>query len=259
MICSCKNIFDESLIILWEIAHSTPSTDTRMTKETDHTRMPLRIGHRGAAGHAPENTLAALKLAIKYGVDMVEFDVRRLADGALVLFHDDSVDRTTNGEGKIEELSLSVLRELDAGGGERIPLLEEALAYLSGRAGAMIELKVRGIAADVCAKVQVADFQGTVIYASFFHEELLTVRRLMGDALTLALIEDAPAHSTAFAIEAQATHAGLALDTVTPGLVKALQAKGIKVFVYTVDEPDDIARMKQLGVDGIISNFPDRI
>lgn len=130
--------------------------------------MPLRIGHRGALGHAPENTLAALELAITYGVDMVEFDVRRTADGTLVLLHDDSVDRTTNGEGSIEEWSLSMLRELDAGGGERIPLLEEALACLSGRAGAMIELKVRGIAADVCAKVRVADFHGTVMYASFF-------------------------------------------------------------------------------------------
>ncbi len=230
-----------------------------MAKETDHTRIHLRIGHRGAAGHAPENTVAALELAIKYGVDMVEFDVRRSADGALVLLHDDSVDRTTNGEGRIEEMSLRVLRELDAGGGERIPLLEEALACLSGRAGAMIELKVRGIAADVCAKVQGANFHGTVIYASFFHEELLTVRRLMGNALTLALIEDAPIHSTAFAADVQATHAGLALNAVTPALVKALQDQGIKVFVYTVDEPTDIARLKQMSVDGIISNFPDRI
>ncbi|MGP0591904.1 glycerophosphodiester phosphodiesterase [Nitrospira sp. T9] len=220
---------------------------------------PLRIGHRGAAGHAPENTLAALELAIKYGVDMVEFDVRRTADGALVLLHDDSVDRTTNGVGKIEELSLSVLRALDAGRGERVPLLEEALACLSGRAGAMIELKVRGIAADVCALVKAADYQGTVIYASFFHEELLPVRRLIGDAFTLALIEDVPIPYTAFATAAQATHVGVALDAVTLSLVEAFQEQGIKVFVYTVDEPDDIARMKRLGVDGIISNFPDRI
>ena len=230
-----------------------------MTKETDHARMHLRIGHRGAGGHAPENTLAALELALKFGVDMVEFDVQRSVDGALVLFHDRTVDRTTNGEGKIADLPLRVLRELDAGAGERIPLLEEALACLNARAGAMIELKVRGVAADVCAKVKATDFQGEVIYASFFHEELLTVRRLMGNALTLALIEDAPKHPKAFAIEAQGTHAGLALDAVTTTLVQALQVEGIKVFVYTVDEPDDIKRMKQLGVDGIISNFPDRI
>ncbi len=230
-----------------------------MVRSTHDQRNPLRIGHRGAAGYAPENTLGALELAITLGVDMVEFDVRRSADGALVVLHDDLVDRTTNREGRIGDLSLSVLREMDAGGGERIPLLEEALACLSGRAGAMIELKVRGIAVDVCANVEAADFQGTVIYASFFHEELLTVRRLIGDAFTLPLIEDVPIPSTAFATDAQATHVGLALDAVTPSLVKAIQEQGSKVFVYTVDESTDIARMKQLGVDGIISNFPDRI
>ncbi|HNP28505.1 MAG TPA: glycerophosphodiester phosphodiesterase family protein [Nitrospirales bacterium] len=230
-----------------------------MTKAIDFTRMHLRIGHRGAAGHAPENTLAAVELAIKLGVHMVEFDIRRSADGALVLLHDDMVDRTTNGEGRIQDLSLTVLREFDAGWGEKIPLLEEALACLTGRAGAMIELKVRGIAADVCAKVQETNFSGPVIYASFLHEELITVRKLMADAPTLALIEGGPIHSTAFATNVQATHAGLSLDTVTSDVVKALQEQGIRVFVYTVDDSENIARMKQLGVDGIISNFPDRV
>ena len=230
-----------------------------MISATDGPRHILRIAHRGAAGHAPENTLAALEVAIQLGVDMVEFDVQRSADGALVLFHDRTVDRTTNGEGSVESLPLTVLRGLDAGEGERIPLLEEALACLNGRAGAMIELKVRGIAAEVRATVKATQFQSPLIYASFFHEELLTVRKLMPDAQTLALIEGASIHLTAFAIDAKATHVGLALDFVTPALVQALQAQGIKVFVYTVDEPENIARMKRLGVDGIISNFPDRI
>jgi glycerophosphoryl diester phosphodiesterase len=230
-----------------------------MISATDGPRHILRIAHRGAAGHAPENTLAALELAIQLGVDMVEFDVQRSADGALVLFHDRTVDRTTNGEGSVESLPLTVLRGLDAGEGERIPLLEEALACLNGRAGAMIELKVRGIAAEVRATVKATQFQSPLIYASFFHEELLTVRKLMPDAQTLALIEGASIHLTDFAIDAKATHVGLALDFVTPALVQALQAQGIKVFVYTVDEPENIARMKRLGVDGIISNFPDRI
>lgn len=230
-----------------------------MISATHGPRHILRIGHRGAAGHAPENTLAALELAIQLGVDMVEFDVQRSADGALVLLHDRTVDRTTNGEGSVESLPLTVLRGLDAGEGERIPLLEEALACLNGRAGAMIELKVRGIAAEVRATVKATQFQSPLIYASFFHEELLTVRKLMPDAQTLALIEGASIHLTDFAIDAKATHVGLALDFVTPALVQALQAQGIKVFVYTVDEPENIARMKRLGVDGIISNFPDRI
>jgi len=230
-----------------------------MISLTNHLQHPLRIGHRGAAGHAPENTLAALERAIELRVDLVEFDVRRTADGKLVLMHDDNVDRTTNGQGNVASLPLSVLCGLDAGSGERIPLLEEALGCLSGRAGAMIEIKVPGITGEVCATVKAMNFQGPVIYASFLHEELLTVRSFMADAHTLALIEEAPIDFTAFAIDAKATHAGLGLDFVTPALVQALQAQGIKVFVYTVDEPADIARIKQLGVDGIISNFPERI
>lgn len=230
-----------------------------MISPTENPRNPLRIGHRGAAGHAPENTLASLEQAMKFGVDLVEFDVRRSLDGALVLVHDDTVDRTTNGQGSVESLPLSVIRGLDAGGGERIPLLAEALACLNGWAGTMIELKVGGVAAEVCLTVKAADFQGPVIYASFLHEELLTVRSLMADALTLALFEGEPIHPTDFVIDARATHAGLALDSVTSGNVQALKGRGIKVFVFTVDEPDDIDRMKRLGLDGIISNFPERI
>lgn len=230
-----------------------------MISSTHGSQIPLRIGHRGAAGHAPENTLAALERAIGLGVDLVEFDVRRSSDGALVLVHDGTVDRTTTGQGSVASLPLSVLRGLDAGGGERIPLLEEALACLNGRSGAMIELKVRGIATDVYATVKAVHFQGMVIYASFFHEELRRVRTVMPDALTLALLEGTPVHSAAFAIGANPTHVGLALNAVTPALVQALQLQGLTVFVYTVDEPDDIARMKGMGVDGIISNFPDRL
>ena len=230
-----------------------------MNCSTGNPKNPLRIGHRGAAGHAPENTLAALEFGIKLGVDLVEFDVRQSADGALVLFHDRTVDRTTNGKGNVEALPLRILRELDAGGGERIPLLEEALTCLNGRAGAIIELKVRGITADVCSTVKAAHFQGAVIIASFFHEELLLVKGVMAEAQTLALLEEAPVPYTIFATDARTTHVGLALDVVTPALVQALQTHRIKVFVFTVDEPEDIARMKRLRVDGIISNFPERI
>jgi glycerophosphoryl diester phosphodiesterase len=219
----------------------------------------LRIGHRGAAGHAPENTLAALDLGVRLGADFIEFDVRRSLDGALVLFHDRTVERTTNGQGNVESLPINVLRGLDAGGGERIPLLEEALACLNGRAGAMIELKASGRAAEVCAVVQAAHFQGPVIFASFFHKELLIVRGLMPDVQTLALLEGSPVHPTAFARDAGATHVGLALDYGTSALIHAFQAQDIKTFIYTVDEPEDIARMRRLGVDGIISNFPERI
>jgi glycerophosphoryl diester phosphodiesterase len=219
----------------------------------------LRIGHRGAAGHASENTLASFEVAIKLGVDFVEFDVRRSQDGTLVLIHDRTVERTTNGRGIVEYLTLRALRQLDAGGGEKIPLLEEGLRCLNGRAGAMIELKVKGIAAETCAAVKAVQFQGAVIVASFLHQELLTVRKNMPGLFTLALFKANHMIVPASALPAYATHAGLPLRSVRAALVGTFQKRKIKVFVYTVDAPEDIARMKSLGVNGIISNFPDRV
>ena len=219
----------------------------------------LKIGHRGAAGHAPENTLASLGKGIDLGVDAVEFDVQRTGDDALVLFHDRRVDRVTNGQGVIGELKLSELRKFDAGHGQHIPLLEEALKAINGRVGAMIEIKIEGIATQVCRVVESVRFSGPTIYASFFHKELVEVRRVLQSAQTLALFEGVPVNPMPLITDSQATHAGIALDCLTQAFVNILQSQKIKVFVYTVDDPIDIQWVKSLGVDGIISNFPERL
>jgi len=127
----------------------------------------LRIGHRGAAGHAPENTLAAVRQGIELGVDFVEIDVRRTADGVLVALHDATVNRTTNGRGRVEALSLGEVRKLDAGNGERIPTVEEVLQMAGGRTGLMLELKVDGLAHLTVQTVQKVQLDTPVIYASF--------------------------------------------------------------------------------------------
>src|SRR5213593_3287192 len=106
-----------------------------MAKESPTTKKVLRIGHRGAAGYAPENTLRSIEQAIALGCDLVEVDVRRTRDGDLVLLHDERVDRTTNGKGNVAEMTLKDLRTLDAGGGPRIPTLQEALHVADGRVG----------------------------------------------------------------------------------------------------------------------------
>ena len=104
-------------------------------------RQVLKIGHRGAAGHAPENTLAAIQKGIALGVDFVEIDVRRTADGVLVALHDETVDRTTNGNGRVDHLSLPDVKKLRAGNGEHIPALETVLKVAGGRAGLMFGTK----------------------------------------------------------------------------------------------------------------------
>lgn len=219
----------------------------------------LVIGHRGVAGSAPENTLASLERGIVLGVDFVEFDVQPTRDNALVLFHDRRLDRLTHERGLLRDLPLSAVRKLRVGGGQAVPSLEEALAHINGRVGAIIELKSEGIAANACRVVEAVGFQSPVIYASFWHQELLAIRQITPSADTLALLAGTPVNPTAFAKDAHATHVGLALDCLSRESVRAFQARQLKVFVYTVDDPADIQWVTTLGVDGIISNFPDRI
>ncbi len=215
-------------------------------------KQPLRIGHRGAAGHAPENTLLSIETALSLGAEVIEIDVHRSRDGQLIVMHDERVDRTTSGSGYIRDLTLPQLRALE------VPTLADAMQAVKGRASLMIELKVRRIVPEV-VRVAANNPEVSVFYASFFHSELLRVRELVPDAKTIALIEAVPVSLTAFAIDAQATHAGLAFQSLEPDFVRALQDAGVAVFTYTVDDPEEIRYARSLGVDGLISNFPDRL
>jgi glycerophosphoryl diester phosphodiesterase len=222
-------------------------------------RRILRIGHRGAAGHAPENTLAAIRKGIALGVDFVEFDVQRSRDGRLVLVHDERVDRTTNGVGRVSGLTWEELQLLDAGEGERIPSLEAALAAASGRAGVMLEAKAPGTGPAIYRAVQEAAFSGPVVYASFLHAEILEIRRIDPLARTLALTEWAPAADAAGARAAKAALVGLAHGSATGKLVDALHQASLEVWLYTVNEPTEITRAISIGADGVISDYPERV
>jgi len=219
----------------------------------------LRIGHRGSAGYAPENTLAAIEKGLAIGCDYVEIDVQLTADRHLVIMHDKRVDRTTTGTGNVSDLSLPELRSLDAGVGQRIPILTEVLPLVKGRAGLMVEIITPGIAADVVSVVRAACLSTPVLYASFLHSEIVAVREHDPEAQTLALLEGVPISGGQFALEAQASHVGLGFDSVTAGYIRDLHACHLTVFVYTLNDPRDIARARTLGVDGIISDYPDRV
>ncbi len=222
-------------------------------------RRILRIGHRGAAGHAPENTLAAIRKGIALGVDFVEVDVQRSRDGRLVLVHDEGVDRTTNGVGPVSGLTWEELQLLDAGDGERIPSLEAALAAASGRAGVMLEAKAPGIGPAIYRAVQEAAFSGPVVYASFLHAEILEIRRIDPLARTLALMERVSAAGAALASAAKAALVGFAHDSATGKHVDALHNASLEVWLYTINEPTLITRAISIGADGVISDYPDRV
>ncbi len=219
----------------------------------------VRIGHRGAAGHAPENTVQAIEKAIALGADLVELDVRRSLDGHLVIIHDEGVDRTTDGHGAVAELTLSELGRLTIANDLRIPTLRDALKAAAGHVGLLLELKAEGLAEQVWTEVRTCRATGVLIYASFFHAELLRIHETDPGAQTMALLEAVPVQPTAFAIDSKATHVGLAFGCLTAPFVQALHHADLQVFTYTVNEPADIARARKVGVDGIISDFPDRI
>lgn len=222
-------------------------------------RRVWRIGHRGAAGHAPENTLAAIHKGIDLEVDFVELDVRRTVDGVLVALHDATVNRTTNGKGRVDRLSREDVQKFNAGNGEHIPTLEQVLKVAAGRAGLILELKVNGVAQQIVEAVRGAGFPGPVIYASFLHDELTQVRAVDPEASLMVLFGRLPHPPVSRAMEFSPSHVGLRHDTATRHLVDAFHQAGLLVFVYTANRPGDIQSALSAGVDGVISNFPERI
>jgi glycerophosphoryl diester phosphodiesterase len=203
--------------------------------------------------------LAAIRKGIILGVDFVEIDLRRTADGVLVVLHDETVNRTTNGKGRVDRLSLQQLKKLDAGNGEQIPTLDEVLKEVAGRAGLMLELKAAGIAQATVVSVHGAGFKNPVIYASFLHDELTHVRTVDPAAHVMVLFGRLPRDPVAHAKQYGPSHVGLRHDTATRRLVDAFHHANMLVFVYTANSPGDIRHALSVGVDGVISNFPERV
>lgn len=220
------------------------------------------IGHRGARGHAPENTLMGLDAGLRLGADWVEFDVQ-LHQGALLLMHDLRLERTTSGQGRLSDHPLADLRQLDAGQGQQIPTLQEALNLIDQRIGVNIELKTwNGTGAAVANILREYLGQGwpaeKFLVSSFHLPELYEFRQLMPEIPVGALLCGVPLDWAGVAVELGASTLNLSDEFVDERLVADAHARGLKIFVYTVNHPDEMARMKALGVDGIFTDYPDR-
>jgi glycerophosphoryl diester phosphodiesterase len=191
---------------------------------------------------------------------MVEVDVRATGDGRLVLLHDETVDRTTNKTGCLAHLSLQQVQRLDAGQGEPIPTLEEALEAAGRALGMILELKEEGIGTEAVAIVRRSGFPASVIYASFLSEELVRVRTADSTAAIMPLFgETLPMDPVQQAMRLKASHVGFCYRTLTPALVKTCYEAGFFVLAYTVNAFLAIRHVRELQVGGIISDFPDRI
>jgi glycerophosphoryl diester phosphodiesterase len=231
-----------------------------MSSKQDH--KILCIGHRGAMGYAPENTLLSISKAIELGADWIEVDVYWV-EGELIVIHDPFLERTTNGEGAVMEQSLEMLRSLDAGEGEKIPFLYEVFDLVDRRAGINIELKGPETAVSTVNFIQSQIKKGweydNILVSSFDHNMLRTVRQLDARIKIGALIYQKPNDLAQIVTSMNAFSINPWLMTMTEPFVRQAQALGLHVYVYTVNEPDDIERMRQWGVDGIFTDFPDRV
>ena len=219
------------------------------------------IAHRGASGYAPENTLAALKKALLMNVDMIEFDVHALPSGEVILMHDHRLNRTTNGTSYVLDHNFVDLRRLNAGDDEVIPTLEEALDLINRQVPVDIELKGPGGVAAVAAVITTYLERGwqphDFLVSSFNHHELQDFKRRMPHIAVAALLEAIPLGYAAFGEELRAVAVCPSDEFINQAYVTDAHSRGLEVYVWTINDIEEVQRLQALGVDGIFTNFPD--
>ena len=223
----------------------------------------LCIAHRGASGHEPENTLPAFRKAIELQSDWIELDVYHI-ENDLVVIHDATLNRTTNGEGPVMEKSLPYLRSLDAGNGHPIPTLTEVLEMVDGQIGINIELKGPDTAAPVAAVIdryiQERSWRyDQFIVSSFNKKALFDIKKREPRIKTGAIFGRISPRNCSFAEDLAIESIHLRLDSFPRTLIDDAHRRGLLVFVYTVNDREDIIRMKNMDIDGIITDFPERV
>ena len=214
-------------------------------------------GHRGAAGLEPENTLRSIRRAIDLGVDRVEVDVRVTRDGRLVVIHDETVDRTTNGHGYVNELTLDEIRKLNAGKGEKVPTLEEVLEITKGKVELQIELKVPEATSSTLRLIERENAEGEVIITSFMHDLLRRVHDFNPELRTGALFFNVEGDICRKALNVYSKAVHVYYRNVDAELVRHAHEMGLEIEVWNPDEPKEMMRMIKLGVDSIGTNRPD--
>ena len=220
----------------------------------------LVVAHRGANGHAPENTLAAFRLAADQGADAIEFDVRATADGHLVVIHDASLARTTDGEGEIGALTLEEVRRADAGGrrgaaflGERVPTLDEVLCAARGRLLVDIELKVTGIETQVVEHLARLEMIPDALVTSFLEEALLATRAV-DQGVALGLLQQWP--NTARLVDLGTDVYLPPVRALSAAMVQFCRTRGVRVIPWTVRSADEARAALQWGVRALIADDP---
>jgi glycerophosphoryl diester phosphodiesterase len=226
---------------------------------------PQVIAHRGASAYRPENTLPAYELAVEQAADMIEVDLHRTRDGAVVVAHDAELERI-GGRGEIGDATLAEVRTLDAGAGARVPTLDELLDGFGARIPFNLELKqssrgpYAGLPAAALAAVRARGLERRTLWSSFYDPVLHELRSLDPEArIALLLSRRSPARwpERARALGAEAVNPELPL--VDGAFVERAHGEGLAVYVFTVDPLPEMERLLALGVDGLFTNVPDRM
>lgn len=231
----------------------------------------LVVAHRGASEYEPENTLRAFRRAIELGADMSELDVHLSKDGYPIVMHNATVEKTTDGIGAIKDMTLAELKKLDAGKGERIPTLQEAIDLVRGRGGLYIELKGEGTPPVVVQTLRANHFTSReqVIVGSFQPHLVSETKQLAPEIATSLLVGLVfPAAQLIEATrQAKADYVHLCWGArhpqphtlLTPDLLGALRAAGLGIVLWNEERPDELAVLCTLDVDAICTNTPDRL
>ncbi|MCJ7615644.1 MAG: hypothetical protein MUO43_03805 [Desulfobacterales bacterium] len=213
------------------------------------------MGHRGAAALEPENTLLSIRKAMEIGVDAVEIDVHLSKDKEIVLMHDSTLDRTTNGTGPVNNYTLSELKKYDAGKGETIPTLQQVMELTDKKVILVIELKEKDTEKIVVEQIKKNGLKDNVYVISFWHMLVKNVKKMDSGIKTGVLLVGCPV-DTSIAEQISADALVMKYTFVDAEFVELSHNNGLKVFIWNIDDPNLVKPFADMGVDGIGSNNP---
>ncbi|MDT8305801.1 MAG: glycerophosphodiester phosphodiesterase family protein [Anaerolineae bacterium] len=224
---------------------------------------PLVVGHRGASASMPENTLAAFALAAEEGAHGVELDVRLAADGTVMVIHDATVDRTTNGTGRVRDLPAAEIQALDAGEGQTVATLDDVFLAFGPSLLYNVELKDfavtdRGLVIAVADRIAAYHLENHVVVSSFNPLAVRRARRQLPKTTMVGLLwERGPRWLRHLGVQVEADHPHFSL--VDQAYIAWARERQLRIHVWTVDDPAEAGRLAHLGVHAIITNYPQRI
>lgn len=221
--------------------------------------MVLKIGHRGAMGYAPENTISSVKKALELGVDMIELDVVTCKTGELLVFHDEHLGIRTNGVGLLLDKTYNQIRQFLVHNKEKIPTLKEVFEVVKGKVPLILDVKNKNIARKLVTLIARYDMEDKVIISSFRKRVLQEVKALHPDIKTSLPVYFKPWNLGRLVRQYRISMIQPHKRLISKAFLDEAKALDLAVYVWTLNEDEEIKQHKELGVDGIISDYPDRV